>query len=79
MKDPNNLFPDLEKKFFHDLDKSIQSGTAYMDAIITWCGANDIEVEFIAAIIAKNSALKAKLQLEAEDLHFLKRTVRLPI
>lgn len=50
----------------------------YMDAIIMYCEQTGLEVEVAAKLIS--SALKAKIQLEAEDLHFLPKsnTSRLP-
>lgn len=50
----------------------------YMDAIITYCEQTGLELELAAKLVS--SALKAKIQLEAEDLHFLPKsnTARLP-
>lgn len=49
----------------------------YIDAIIFWCESNNIEVEYAANLIKKNQVLKLKVQKEAEDLNFLKKTARL--
>lgn len=56
-----------------------ESGTDYIDAIITYCEQNDIEIETVASIIAKDLNLVSKIQTEAEDLHYIKRTNTLPI
>jgi hypothetical protein len=55
------------------------SGTDYIDAIIHFCAVNDLEVETIGAIISKDLNLVSKIQLEAEDLHYLRRESQLPI
>lgn len=51
----------------------------YMDAILMHCEESGLEVEVAAKLIS--SALKIKLQMEAEDLHFLPKsnTTKLPI
>lgn len=51
----------------------------YMDAIIMYCEDSGLEVELAAKLIS--GALKSKIQLEAEDLHFLPKsnTTKLPI
>lgn len=51
----------------------------YMDAVILYCSDTGLEVELAAKLIS--GALKAKIKIEAEDLHFLPRsnTTKLPI
>ena len=56
-------------------DKSCE----YIDAIMIYCGRNNIEVETIADLIKHNSVLKAKLKIEAENMNMMKKTNRLPI
>ena len=51
----------------------------YIDAIVLWCEKNKLEVETAAYWIRKDPVMKAKLQLEAENLNILKRGARLPI
>jgi phosphoribosyl-dephospho-CoA transferase len=50
----------------------------YMDAIIMHCENTGLEVELAAKLIS--NALKAKIQIEAEDLNFLPKsnTTKLP-
>ena len=51
----------------------------YMDAIIEYCSNTGLEVEVAAKLIS--GALKAKIKVEAEDLHFLPKsnTAKLPV
>lgn len=51
----------------------------YMDAILMYCEETGLEVELAAKLIS--GALKSKIQLEAEDLHFLPKsnTTKLPL
>lgn len=50
----------------------------YMDAIIMHCENTGLEVELAAKLIS--TSLKAKIQLEAEELNFLPKsnTAKLP-
>ncbi len=51
----------------------------YMDAIIMYCEETGLELELAAKLVS--GALKSKVQLEAEDLHFLPKsnTTKLPL
>ncbi len=51
----------------------------YIDACIMYCEQHDIEIEYIGEILKKNQVLKSKLQFEAEQLNFIKKSNRLPI
>lgn len=50
----------------------------YMDAVIMYCEETGLEVEIAAKLIS--GALKSKIQIEAESLHFLPKsnTTKLP-
>jgi len=56
-----------------------EKNTSYMDAIILYCDQTGFEVEVAAKLIS--GALKSKIKMEAEELHFLPKsnTARLPI
>lgn len=51
----------------------------YIDAVILWCDTNGVEVEYAANLIKKNQVLKMKIQIEAENLNYVKKTARLPL
>lgn len=51
----------------------------YIDAVILWCELNGLEVEFAGELIRRNNVLKSKIQFEAENLNFMKKSARLPI
>ena len=44
-----------------------------------YCESNNIEVETAASLIKQSAVLKAKIQLEAENLNLVRRSGRLPI
>jgi hypothetical protein len=52
---------------------------SYMDAVLLYCEENDVEIEVAASLISEN--IKAKIQIEAQKLHFLPQsnTTQLPI
>jgi len=56
-----------------------ETGTDYIDAVIHFCTMNDLEIETIGATISRDQNLMAKIQEEAEKLHFVKKISRLPI
>lgn len=51
---------------------------SYMEAIIFYCEKTGMEVEVAGDLVA-NSPLKDKIQTEAEALHYLPMSSRLPI
>lgn len=66
--------------FLQNLDNICKKDNiGYIEAIINFCEKNNIEIENIAEAINKIPYIIQKLQIEAEDFHFLKRTNRLPI
>jgi hypothetical protein len=58
---------------------AVEKNTSYMDAIILHCEQTGFELEVAAKLIS--SALKSKIKMEAEELHFLPKsnTSRLPL
>lgn len=70
----------LNTEFPAEIEKLVRENEIeYMDAVILWCERNNLEVEFAAEMIRRNTALKAKIQIEAENLNFMKKSARLPI
>lgn len=51
---------------------------SYMDSIIEYCEKTGLEIELAAKLVS--GSLKAKIKMEAEELHFLPRsnTAKLP-
>jgi hypothetical protein len=58
------------------LEKKIVS---YIDAIIHYCDIYGYEIEVIASVVKKSPTIKSKLQYEAEELNFMKKSARLPL
>lgn len=52
---------------------------SYIDATISYCEKNGFDEEYIGSILAKNTALKSYIEIEAENLNFLQKKDRLPL
>jgi hypothetical protein len=50
---------------------------SYMDAVCWWCEKHEMEIEVAAKLL--NTVIKAKLEVEAQDLNYLAKSARLPI
>ena len=77
----NLKFPgEEETTFYADITLHMaMSNISLMEAVVEWCSQRNIEIEYVAGLISNNADFKAKLQVEAEQLHFLKPTTRVPI
>ena len=61
------------EKFSLEIEKYvIENNCNYIDAIISYCEENEIEIETISKLISK--PLKERLKVNAENLNFLKKT-----
>lgn len=70
----------LNTEFPAEIEKLVRENEIeYMEAVILWCERNGLEVEFAGDLIRRNAVLKAKIQIEAENLNFMKKSARLPI
>ena len=50
---------------------------SYMDAVLHYVQKSEIEPEAMAKML--NQSVKDKIEVEAQELHLLKRTAKLPI
>jgi hypothetical protein len=67
------LLDSPEKRFQKEVDTIVAGGTDYVDAVISWCEKNNIEVEFAATLIRSNSAFKSKMLDAAKQLNFIQK------
>ena len=49
---------------------------SYMDAIVWYCEQNNIEPETVGKLV--QGVLKQKVREEAQELHFLPKTTKIP-
>ena len=65
-------------KFSLLIEQMVQTkNISYMDACLEYCKEKEIEPNSIARLV--NKSLKQKIQMEAEQLHFLPKTNSLPV
>ena len=57
----------------------VEKKMEYIEAVVTYCEENGMEVETAGQLIKQNQRFIAMIRTEAEDLHFLPRTSQLPI
>jgi len=66
--------------FISDIESiRLEKKMDYIDAVVHWCENHELDVEYAAALIKKDSIIKLKIQAEAESLNILKKTAQLPI
>ena len=63
----------------HIIDLVEEYDITYMEACIMYSENSGIEIEAIAEYVKKSDLIKGNLELEAEQLNFIKKTRRLPI
>lgn len=66
--------------FSFEIEKIVEEkDVSYIDAVVLYCEETGFEIELAAKLVS--GALKSKIKLEAEDLHFLPKsnTNKLPI
>jgi hypothetical protein len=51
----------------------------YIDAVVHWCELNNVEVEYAASLVKRDSVIMSEIQTEAENLNVLKKTAKLPL
>lgn len=54
-----------------------KTGYNYMEAIVDYCDTTGMEIELASTLVNKD--LKAKIEIDAQDLNMLPKTARLPI
>ncbi len=58
--------------FAHEIEARNYYTNSYIDAVVEYCEFFGLEPSAVAPLIKKNPDLRAKIQAEAEDLHFIK-------
>lgn len=74
------MTPDDIQKFSMEIEEIVyMKDIPYIDAVIMYCEETGFELETAAKLVS--GVLKAKIKLEAEDLHYLKKsnTSQLPL
>ena len=65
-------------RFMANIESIVQkTRMTYIDAVLHYCEENNVEPESLGRLV--NKALKQKIQVEAENLNFLKKSSTLPL
>lgn len=68
------------KEFLKEIEILVdEKKMEYIDAVVYYCEKNNMEIETAAQLIKQNQRFKAKIRTEAESLHFLPKTSKLPV
>lgn len=51
--------------------------TDHLDAVVTYCEENNLEIEIAVTLI--NDVLKSKIHQDAQELRYIPRSARLPV
>lgn len=68
-----------EEKILKGIRHMLEAGIGPIEAIIEYSNRNGLEVELIGEIIKRSSALKYKVQEDAENMNLLEKTNKLPL
>jgi len=64
-----------QSKFAEEIEQLVKTSKFnYIDAILTFCDENKIEIEAVSKLMSK--PLKEKLKCDAIELNFMKKTSR---
>lgn len=68
-----------EKNSFSNLilERAEVLKTDHLDAIVTYCEENNLEIELAVSLI--NDVLKSRIHQDAQELRYMPRSARLPI
>lgn len=68
------------KDFQQEIEQLIQEKRlSFMDAVLHYCETTGMEVETAGTLIKSSAKMKARIQIDAEQLHFLPKSSKLPI
>ncbi len=78
----NSIFDIIspELNFYDDIEAHVTtSNVEYLDAILTWATKRNVELDQLVPLIKGNPNLCLRLTIEAEKLHLIEKTTRLPL
>lgn len=57
----------------------VNNEVSFFDALVHYAEKYDIEIELVGEIVRRSPVLKSKVREDAEKLHMVEKTSRLPI
>lgn len=62
------------EKIHKAIEKSLSTGSSYIDALVEYAKERDIEIETVAEIVKKSTIIKEKIRTEARGKRLLKES-----
>lgn len=67
-------------QFYEEIEKLVRETKCdYLEAVMIYHERTGIEIEVLASLVKQHAVLKAKMQLDCEDLNLIEKTARLPL
>ncbi len=61
------------EKIHFEISKMLSSGVSYIEALVEYSKASNIEIETIAEIVKKSAVMKEKIRSEAINMKLVKK------
>jgi hypothetical protein len=61
------------EKLHYEISKMLSMGVSYIDALVEYSKANNIEIETVAEIVKKSAVMKEKIRSEAVGMRLVKK------
>jgi hypothetical protein len=75
-----SMFPDIEREFVQTVTELMQDrDVGFLEAAVHFSEKRGIDIETLVPVIKNSVVLMSKLTADAENLHFIARSVHLPI
>lgn len=70
-------FENQQKICIDIMEFAEEKNIGYMDSAIMYAEKHELEIEYIGTILTKHALVRSKIEIEAENLNFLKRKNRI--
>lgn len=67
------------EQIMKEISAWVNDEVSFMDALVHYAEKYDLEIELIGEIVRRSPVLKAKVREDAERIHMIEKTSRLPI
>lgn len=67
------------EKIHKEVSKYVNKDVSYIDALVHYAEAHDVEIEVIGEMIRRSPILKSKVRDDAEKLNLVEESKKLPL
>lgn len=61
------------EKLHHEISRMLSMGVSYIDALVEYSKAHNVEIETVAEIVKKSTVMKEKIRSEAVNMKLVKK------